>query len=126
MPGDSDALRILVEQRRWALMEADVPALASLLDDSYRYVDSLGRDLRRDDYLRSRAEGEVQIESQDFVSLEITLLKPDYAMVLCSTAERVRFRGETFDARYRVVHVCIRKESTWRFLFGQSTTIETA
>jgi hypothetical protein len=120
---DDHRLAALVEERARALTRMDIPALSAMLHESYRYVDSLGRDLSRADYLRSRAEGEVRIESQHVESRCIARLSPDMAMITLRTFERVAARGQRFEARYQVVHVCVRNKDRWLFLFGQSTTV---
>lgn len=102
----------------------DIPALAAILHARYRYVDSIGRVLARDDYLRSRAAGEVRIESQQIESQEIEQFGPGLAMITLRSFEHASYRGERFEARYQVVHICLRQEGRWCFLFGQSTTIE--
>lgn len=123
---DDEPLHALVAERTRALTEMDIPALAAILHERYRYVDSLGRDLSRDAYLQSRAQGEVRIESQLIESLAIDHLGAGVAMVTLRTSEQFSYRGERFEARYQVVHICVRNERAWLFLFGQSTAIESA
>lgn len=120
---DDHRLAALVEERARALTKMDIPALEAILHERYRYVDSLGRDLSRADYLRSRAEGEVRIESQRIESRSIVHLGPDAAMVALRTSECITAQGERFEARYQVVHICVRSGGNWLFMFGQSTTI---
>lgn len=120
---DDHRLEALVEERARALTRMDIPALSAVLHEGYRYVDSLGRELSRADYLRSRTDGEVRIESQLVESRAIIRLSPDAAMITLRTSERISARGERFEARYQVVHVCVRNKDRWLFLFGQSTTV---
>ncbi len=121
---DAELLHALVAGRTRALTQMDIPALAAILHERYRYVDSLGRDLSRDDYLQSRAQGEVQIESQQIESQAIDHLGAGVAMVTLRTFEHFSYRGERLDARYQVVHICVRRGREWLFLFGQSTAID--
>lgn len=120
---DDDRIAALIEERARALTQRDIPALEATLHERYRYVDSLGRDLSRADYLKSRAEGEVLIEDQRIEARSIVHLNPDAAMVTLRTSERITARGERFEARYQVVHICVRSGGAWLFLFGQSTAI---
>lgn len=120
---DAELLHALVAERTRALTEMDIPALSAILHERYRYVDSLGRDLARDDYLQSRAQGEIRIESQLIESQAVDHLGAGVAMVTLRTFELVSYRGERFEARYQVVHICVRSDREWLFLFGQSTTI---
>ncbi len=122
-PNDADLLHALVAERTRALIQMDIPALAAILHERYRYVDSLGRDLSRDAYLHSRAQGEVRIESQLIESQAVDHLAAGVAMVTLRTFERFSYRGERFEARYQVVHICVRSECGWLFLFGQSTAM---
>lgn len=123
IPHDDEPLHALVAERTRALTLMDIPALSRILLERYRYVDSLGRDLSRDDYLRSRAEGEIRIESQQIESQTIERLGPEVAVITLRTFERASYRGERFEARYQVVHICLRYDGEWCFLFGQSTVI---
>lgn len=120
---DDDRIAALIEERARALTQRDIPALAATLHESYRYVDSLGRDLTRADYLKSRAEGEVLIEDQCIEARSIVHLNPNSAMVTLRTSERITSRGERFEACYQVVHICVRNGGAWLFLYGQSTAI---
>ncbi len=120
---DEAILNALLEERTRALTQVDIPALSGLLHERYRYVDSLGRDLSRGEYLRSRAEGEVRIESQRIESQAIDRLGAESALITLRTFEHFSYRGERFEARYQVVHICLQGEGRWRFLFGQSTTV---
>lgn len=121
---DAELLHALVAERTRALTQMDIPALAAILHERYRYVDSLGRDLSRDTYLQSRAQGEIRIESQFVESHTIDHLASGVAMVTLRTFEHLSYRGERFAARYQVVHICVRCDRGWQFLFGQSTAIE--
>ena len=95
-----------------------------MLSDGFRYVDSLGRELSREEYLRSRGEGEVRIEAQEIGELECAPLGQDSALVTVVTSEVLWFRGERMEARCRAALVCVRERGGWRFVIGQTTAVE--
>lgn len=114
----------LLERRRRALLDADAETLARLLHPHYRYVDSLGRELSRDMYLESRRSREVEFDRHDISAVEVTVLEPRRAALLtCRVCDSARFLGKPFTAEYRAVHICVRADGEWLFLFGQSTAI---
>jgi len=114
----------LLERRRRALLDADAEALARLLHPHYRYVDSLGRALSREAYLASRRSREVEFDRHDISAVEVTELEPGRAaLVTCRVRDSARFIGKPFAAEYQAVHVCVRADEEWLFLFGQSTAV---
>ncbi len=119
------AIGELLGARRRALIGADVEALERLLHADFRYVDSLGRELSREEYLRSRRGGEIEFSRHDMSHVQVRELAPAEAvMVTCLVHDVGMFRGKPFEARCRGVHVCVFVDGRWLFLYGQSTSVE--
>jgi hypothetical protein len=118
------AIKQLLELRSVALLANDVDALARLLDHDYSYVDSLGRHLLREAYLLSRRTGEVRLLAQRIEDIEVRPMGTHIALATATTRDVGLYEGREFRAAYRVVHVCRFDGAAWRFLFGQSTTME--
>ncbi len=119
-----EKLLALLDARSAALMARDIETLAALLDEDFRYVDSLGRCLVRHEYLESRRTGEVVILSQRVRDVHVRELGPNHVIVTAITEDEGTYQGKSFRAAYRVVHLCRMHEGSWRFTFGQSTTMD--
>lgn len=108
-----------------SLLSGDIDSLERLLHEEFRYVDSLGRELDRAAYLKSRRDGEITFSRHELSSIVVRELVPGQsALVTCLVHDAATFRGQPFEARYRAVHVCVVDGGRWVFLFGQSTPIE--
>ena len=115
-----------MERRRRALLDGISADLEDLLLPKFHYIDSLGRELDRAEYLRSRGGGEIVFERHDASGVQVRELVPGRAvLVTCLVHDVGVFRGEPFEARYRAVHVCLHAEGGWAFVYGQSTPVGT-
>jgi hypothetical protein len=114
----------LLGARRLALIGADVDALERLLHADFRYVDSLGRELGRAEYLLSRRGGEIVFSRHDLSHIQVReLVRAQTVLVTCQVHDVGMFRGKPFEARCRGIHICQFADGRWQFLFGQSTSM---
>ena len=120
----TEAITTLLAERSTALQTRNIDALEAMLAHDYCYVDSLGRCLPRDRYLASRRSGEVRMVTQKLSDVQVREIASGVVLATAILHDDGTFDGKPFKAAYRVTHVCRLESGAWRFVFGQSTTIE--
>ncbi|MBO2452422.1 nuclear transport factor 2 family protein [Actinomadura barringtoniae] len=103
-------------EARWAEAERtmDVEFQRALLDDDFRGVGPVGFILNKEQWL-GRYGGGLKIQAFDFENIEVRAFG-DTAVAIGTQVQEASHQDRPVNGRFRVTHVYLRREGSWRVI----------
>jgi ketosteroid isomerase-like protein len=122
-PPRPDPAALAAQDARFAAMvAADVPRLAEMLDDSLTYHHSNGSVETRAEFLEAVRAGVLRYHALEVVERQVRRFG-DIAIVTGVVRLRATNRGEALDVRLRFTDTYARRDARYRLVAWQSTRI---
>lgn len=112
----------LARRRSAAVVARDVRTMEAILSEEYVYTNSLGKVLRRADYLRNMTDPDISWTSQD-LKVEDVLIVGDTAVLVGAVHDKARFGAMVLDETFRTTHVFARTAAGWVCVAGHTSSI---
>ena len=123
-PLPEEEIRELLAARTAALVAGDVDSLRQMLSDDFVYTNASGIVFDKNAYLEFYViSGQMRWHSQELHDIRLRV-HGSAAIVTCRIHDQASFRGARFDAWFRSTQVFVNQAGQWRYLAGQTTTVE--
>ncbi|MEW8966954.1 MULTISPECIES: nuclear transport factor 2 family protein [Exiguobacterium] len=101
----------------------DLEAMRGIMHDSFRYVDSSGRQFDKETFLDQFVDpASVQWIAQETVTFDETV-KGDLAIVQLLLEERFILGTNAYEGRFWALHLYVKEGESWLWQGGQATMI---
>ncbi|WP_251129097.1 MULTISPECIES: nuclear transport factor 2 family protein [unclassified Exiguobacterium] len=116
-------MKQISDSRSTHQINGDMKALEVMMHDSFRYVDSSGRQFDKETFLDQFVNPEsIQWIAQETVTFNETI-KGELAIVHVLLEERFILGTNAYEGRFWALHLYIREGDTWLWQGGQATMI---
>lgn len=116
-------MKQLSDERSAFQTSGNLEAMRALMHDSFRYVDSSGRQFDKETFLDQYVDpAAIQWLAQDTVTFDETL-NGDIAIVQLLLEERFILGTNAYEGRFWALHLYVKENDTWFWQGGQATMI---
>ena len=121
-----EEIEALIRARSEATLEGDLEKLDTLLTEDFSYINRWGDVVPRDAYFEKKREASPDTYwiAQTIDEIEIVPINEDAAIARFRVLDHQMFEGNEMKDYVRTSYVCIRKNGTWKLLFGHTSPIE--
>lgn len=112
----------LARRRSAAVVARDARTMEAILSAEYVYTNSLGKVLRKADYLRNMSDPDIIWKSQD-LQVEEVLIRGDTAVLVGTVHDVAKFGTMALDETFRTTHVFARTAAGWVCVAGHTSSI---
>lgn len=104
-------------------LAGDLEAMRTMMHDTFRYVDSSGRQFDKETFLDQFVDpAAIQWLAQDTVTYDETI-NGDMAIAQLLLEERFVLGTNAYEGRFWVLHLYVKENDVWLWQGGQSTMI---
>lgn len=104
-------------------LAGDLEAMRAMMHDTFRYVDSSGRQFDKETFLDQFVDpAAIQWLAQDTVTYDETI-NGDMAIAQLLLEERFVLGTNAYEGRFWVLHLYVKENDVWLWQGGQSTMI---
>ena len=116
-------MKQLSDERSAFQTNGNIEAIGRLMHDSFRYVDSSGRQFDKETFIDQFVVPEaIQWITQETITFDETV-KEDLAVVQLLLEERFILGTNAYEGRFWVLHLYVKENDTWFWQGGQATMI---
>ncbi len=116
-------MKQLSDDRATKQVAGDLDAMRDLMHDSFRYVDSSGRQFDKETFLDQYVDPTaIQWIAQETVTFDETVTT-DLAIVKVLLEERFILGTNAYEGRFWALHLYIKEGDDWLWQGGQATMI---
>lgn len=116
-------MKQLSDERSAFQTNGNIEAIGRLMHDSFRYVDSSGRQFDKETFIDQFVDPEaIQWITQETITFDETV-KEDLAVVQLLLEERFILGTNAYEGRFWVLHLYVKENDTWFWQGGQATMI---
>lgn len=116
-------MKQLSDERSAFQTSGNIEAIGRLVHDSFRYVDSSGRQFDKETFIDQFVDPEsIQWITQETITFDETV-KEDLAVVQLLLEERFILGTNAYEGRFWVLHLYVKENDTWFWQGGQATMI---
>lgn len=116
-------MKQLSDERSAFQTSGNIEAIGRLMHDSFRYVDSSGRQFDKETFIDQFVDPEaIQWITQETITFDETV-KEDLAVVQLLLEERFILGTNAYEGRFWVLHLYVKENDTWFWQGGQATMI---
>lgn len=113
----------LSDDRAAHQLAGDLEAMRAMMHDTFRYVDSSGRQFDKETFLDQFVDpAAIQWLAQDTVTYDETI-NGDMAIAQLLLEERFVLGTNAYEGRFWVLHLYVKENDVWLWQGGQSTMI---
>lgn len=119
-------MKQLSDDRAAKQVAGDLDAMRALMHDTFRYVDSSGRQFDKETFLdRFVDSAEIQWIAQETVTFDETVTT-ELAIVQVLLEERFILGTNAYEGRFWALHLYVKEGDDWLWQGGQATMINEA
>ena len=116
-------MKKLSDERSAHQVAGDLDAMRALMHDSFRYVDSSGRQFDKETFLDQFVDPTaIQWIAQDTVTFDETV-RGDLAVVQLLLEEKFILGTNAYEGRFWMLHLYVKEDDVWLWQGGQATMI---
>ena len=116
-------MKQLSDDRSTHQVEGNLEAMRAIMHDSFRYVDSSGRQFDKETFLdRFVDPSAIQWITQETVTFDETVIG-DLAVVQLLLEERFILGTNAYEGRFWALHLYVKENDIWLWQGGQTTMI---
>lgn len=111
------------KKRSKAMVDGDFILLDALIDENFTYTNSMGKTYNKSKYIQMIAMQEEMVWKSQAYEETMVQIVDNIAILNAVLHDAFLYKNEAYDARFKTLHVYIKKNNQWIWLAGQTTEI---